>query len=285
MDPIRGSSPTKNSASDSPEQLLDVFRAAALSVTKLYKTSAAAQAKARADGYQDCLEDLLLFLDKQNIGVGDGEGWQIRRWATERFDGRDPTTQSMESEDEVDRNEPASSPEVHRSDDNNNNNNNSNNNTTTATTTATTTVIAQPEPPMRTDSAPPAPTCTHQDSVSVSAPPTPAPVHEIVVPTQDSFTFQSSMAYPQDSDLSMANLDLSDNRSTATNPHHHPAHAFRSRNNKTVQRPRNSNIMSRSAGQKRKHINIAEIFDLGSIGGKDMFGGNGGGGGKRSRHA
>ncbi|KKF94944.1 hypothetical protein CFO_g2723 [Ceratocystis platani] len=56
---------------DSPEQLLDAFRAAALSVTKLYKTSASAQNKARLDGYQDCLEDLLAFLDRENIGLGD----------------------------------------------------------------------------------------------------------------------------------------------------------------------------------------------------------------------
>lgn len=263
MDAIRGSSPTKNAAGDSPEQLLDVFRAAALSVTKLYKTSAAAQAKARVEGYQECLEDLLLFLDKQNIGVGDGEGWQIRRWATERFDGRDPTNQSMESEDEVDRNEPASSPEVQRAEDN--------------TTT-------QPEPPMRTDSAPPAPVAVQDLTSTSAAPPPPAPT-SIVVPTQENFTFQSSMAYPQDSDLSMANLDLSD-RAASNNAHHITPHSFRPRNNKSVQRPRNpNNHMSRSAGQKRKHINIAEIFDLGSIGGKDMFGGNGGGGGKRSRHA
>ncbi|UKZ52020.1 hypothetical protein TrVGV298_005787 [Trichoderma virens] len=99
---------------DSPEQLLDVFKAAALSVTKLYKTSAKAEARARADGYQECLDDLLMFLDKENIGLDDGEGWRIRRWATERLDGRDAGHQSAESEDEVDKGERNTSPEITR---------------------------------------------------------------------------------------------------------------------------------------------------------------------------
>ncbi|KAH6652781.1 hypothetical protein BKA67DRAFT_536501 [Truncatella angustata] len=272
MDGIRASSPTKNAAgNESPEQLLDVFRAAALSVTKLYKTSAAAQTKARNEGYQDCLEDLLVFLDKHNIGVGDGEGWQIRRWATERFD-RDGVSQSIESEDEAEKNEPASSPELHRD------------------TSHTPLPIAQHEPDMRRDSAPPAPAPTltlmpapaanHPAQVTSS----PAPIREVTVPSQDNFTFQSSVAYPQDADLSMANLDLSDSRSNNPSHHHASSRMSRSRNNKNgLQRPRNLPHVNRSAaGQKRK-LNMAEIFDLGSIGGKDLFGGNGGG--KRSRHA
>ncbi|KAK6074829.1 hypothetical protein SCUP234_04107 [Seiridium cupressi] len=271
MDGIRGSSPTKTSGgNESPEQLLDVFRAAALSVTKLYKTSAAAQTKARNEGYQDCLEDLLVFLDKHNIGVGDGEGWQIRRWATERFD-REGVTQSIESEDEVEKNEPVSSPELHRD-----------SHTPLSTT--------QHEAESRRDSAPPAPapvpvpTLAPLPVQAAEVISTPAPTHPITVPSQDSFTFQSSVAYPQDTDLSMANLDLSDSRSMNPTSHHHgTARIPRIRNNRNgVQRPRNPTHIGRGAGQKRK-LNIAEIFDLGSIGGKDLFSGNGGG--KRSRHA
>jgi hypothetical protein len=270
MEGIRGSSPTKNSGgNESPEQLLDVFRAAALSVTKLYKTSAAAQTKARNEGYQDCLEDLLVFLDKHNIGVGDGEGWQIRRWATERFD-RDGVTQSIESEDEVEKNEPVSSPELHRD-----------SHTPLPTT--------QPEPEIQRDSAPPAPasapalTLAPITAQATEARASPAPIQPITVPSQDNFTFQSSVAYPQDTDLSMANLDLSDSRANASAHHHGTSRISRSRNNRNgLQRPRNTTHIGRGAGQKRK-LNIAEIFDLGSIGGKDLFGGNGGG--KRSRHA
>ncbi|ETS81071.1 hypothetical protein PFICI_06073 [Pestalotiopsis fici W106-1] len=273
MDGIRGGSPTKNSGgNESPEQLLDVFRAAALSVTKLYKTSAAAQTKARNDGYQDCLEDLLIFLDKRNIGVGDGEGWQIRRWATERFD-REGISQSIESEDEVDKNEPASSPELHRD-------------------SHTPLPSTQHDAEIRRDSAPPAaapvPTFTLAPVPSQPADVTsaPAPLESITVPTQDNFTFQSSVAYPQDTDLSMANLDLSDSRTNNTNNsslHHGSARLSRARNNKNgLQRSRNVGAIGKGAGSKRK-LNIAEIFDVGSIGGKDIFGG-GNGGGKRSRH-
>ncbi|KKY25077.1 hypothetical protein UCRPC4_g02134 [Phaeomoniella chlamydospora] len=68
-----------------PEQLLQAFKSAALSVTNLYKSAAASQSDARQQGYQDALEDLLVFLDKQNLGLMDGEGWKVRQWATERY--------------------------------------------------------------------------------------------------------------------------------------------------------------------------------------------------------
>ena len=58
-----------------PEELLSAFKAAALSVTNLYKNAASEQARSRAAGYQDALDDLLSFLDKENLGLGDGEGW------------------------------------------------------------------------------------------------------------------------------------------------------------------------------------------------------------------
>src|SRR5699024_9868937 len=41
----------------------------------------------RQAGYQEAIEDLLQFLDRENLGLGDGEGWSVRRWATERLDG------------------------------------------------------------------------------------------------------------------------------------------------------------------------------------------------------
>ncbi|KAI3548232.1 hypothetical protein CPAR01_03634 [Colletotrichum paranaense] len=249
--------PTQN---DSPEQLIDAFKAAALSVTKLYKTSAAAQSKARMDGYQDCLDDLLSFLDNERIGLGDGDGWRIRSWATERLDGaRDAGSQNAESDDEADKAETASSPELNR-------------------TSSSTQLSSQ----LRTDSAPPS---------------IPQPIEEeeqegrepisVTVPTADSFTFQSSHPWPpqpqqQDAYLNLANLDLSDSRthdasSTTTNPAtrtarpRHPANMPRSAS-------RQGSNLGRGAGSKRK-INFAEIFDLSSLD-KNMFGG----GPKRSRH-
>lgn len=257
-------------ASENPEQLLDAFKAAALSVTKLYKTSAAAQGKARADGYQDCLDDLLAFLDKENIGLSDGEGWRIRRWATERLDGRDSSNQTAESEDEAEKAEAASSPEMHRAG-------------SAAPQQPTTT--ARGDAHMRTDSAPP----------SLRAAVSEEPV-EIVVPTQETFSFRSAHPYPQESCLNIANLDLSDSRpqdlaatlSAGPTPPLSTSRAARQRHGNS--RIGSKSTLGRGAGAKRK-LNLAEFFEVGGLGhGKDMFGGNGGSGGpgggnsKRNRH-
>lgn len=82
-----------------PEQLLQAFKTAALSVTNLYKTAASDQAQARSAGYQSALDDLLAFLDKHNLGLGDGEGWEVRQWATERLDGS-PVPMGNDSDDD-----------------------------------------------------------------------------------------------------------------------------------------------------------------------------------------
>ncbi|KXX76378.1 hypothetical protein MMYC01_207541 [Madurella mycetomatis] len=235
-------------------ELLEAFKAAALSVTKLYKTSASAQAKSRADGYQDCLEDLLTLLDRENIGLAAGEGQKIRKWVTERLEGRDTTSPSLESDDEAEKAEaPASSPQLPR-----------------GAPVATLHPTGKGEVQMR-DSAPPVLT-----TIPCPSSPTVEEV-DIVVPSQETFTFQSSQPYPQDAAMRLANLDLSDSQQ------HGPANRSaprcgRNRNARAC--PRAS--LGRGAGQKRK-VNLAEIFDLGSLdsgNGKDMFGS----GGKRSRH-
>lgn len=83
-----------------PEQLLQAFRTAALSVTNLYKSAATEQAHARQAGYQDALADLLKFLDKENLGLQDGEGWRVRQWATARYDGGAIHSDETEGEEE-----------------------------------------------------------------------------------------------------------------------------------------------------------------------------------------
>ncbi|KAI1814173.1 hypothetical protein GGS20DRAFT_549686 [Poronia punctata] len=262
MDSMRGSSPSKNPVSpDSPEQLLDAFKAAALSVTKLYKTAAAAQAKSRSDGYQDCLDDLLHFLDKRNIGLCDGEGWQVRKWATERLDGRDSAPQITDDEEDIDKAEVASSPELQR--------------------VANLPGMPNPATTVRNESAPP----------TASAPAAETPPleqHQITVPTQENFTFQSSHPYPQDTYMNIANLDLSDRNRTNDNTTQGSSatpvpQTTRPRRDRRGIRPRNSTTTShlgKGAGQKRP-INFAELFDVGSLNfGKDVFGREG----KRSRH-
>ena len=238
---------------DSPEELLSVFKAAALSVTKLYKTSASAQTKARAEGYQDCLDDLLGFLDKEGIGLGDGDGWRIRRWATERLDGRETVAPTVESEDEVDKAETTSSPELHR------------------THSPGQVAISSADMAMRNDSAPPP-----------SVEPIIAEDVGIVVPTQETFTFQSRIPYPQDPNLTLANLDLGDGRPVDSSQRNNFAGmTMRSRPRHSGARSgsRSSAHLGRGAGQKRK-LNLPEFFDIGNFGPDDIFGARGG---KRNR--
>lgn len=100
MRSLNSSLPSSRSRRSQAPELLQAFKNAALSVTNLYKTAVTDQANTRHLGYQDALEDLLSFLDKENLGLQDGEGWRIRQWATERFDGSDMVGASLDSDDD-----------------------------------------------------------------------------------------------------------------------------------------------------------------------------------------
>jgi len=82
-----------------PEQLLQAFRQAALSVTNLYKSAASDHDSIRQAGYSDAIDDLLKFLDRENLGVQDGEGWRIRQWATAKYDASYAEHSEAEEED------------------------------------------------------------------------------------------------------------------------------------------------------------------------------------------
>lgn len=75
------------------------FRTAALNVTNLYKTALADLDRARSDGYQEALEELLAFLDKENMSR-DSEGWRVRQWATDRLEGDMPKHITSDSEED-----------------------------------------------------------------------------------------------------------------------------------------------------------------------------------------
>lgn len=263
-------------------ELLDAFKAAALSVTKLYKTSFAGQIKSRADGYQDCLEDLLGFLDKERLGLGGGEGWKIRTWATRQLDGRDSAPTTIESEDETEKPDAASPPRA----------------SSGSSATAQAPVDVRNEIQMR-DLVPPAvPTAAATAATMMTAAVTQqqqqrqhqgldqrqsSPLVEdvdVVVPSQEMFTFQSSVAYPQDAYMGLANLDLSDSQ-THNSSTRSASTSSTQRNTRGRIARTGSRVLGRGSGQKRK-VNLAEIFDVGSLGygfGKDVFGG-----GKRTRH-
>lgn len=266
---LPGTSPSKAQAAEPAEDLLNAFKAAALSVTKLYKTAADDKGRARAEGYQDALDELLAFLDKEDIGLSDGEGWRIRAWATERLDGRDTVSQHMESEDEsVEKMDRSLSPEIHRSQ--------------SATRLSSTNGEQRTASPTRTASqAPP--------SLSTSTS-TPTPSESTAIPPQGVFTFRSSHTYPQDPDITLSNLDLSDGTRTqndgsvtshAPNP---PITVTRPRTN-TRHNTHLARLNARSSNpsrgsEKKRKINMADFFDISNSGfGKDGFGG----GGKRGR--
>ncbi|KAG5982605.1 hypothetical protein E4U55_001672 [Claviceps digitariae] len=237
-----------NTARETPE-LLDVFKAAALSVTKLYKTSALAESRAKTEGYQDCLDDLLTYLDKEDMGLKDGEGWSVRKWATERLDGRDTShPPNTESEDENERIERTSSPEM-----------------ATRTSVEPQTVAAAAAAAKRAESPPKA------GVVSISEEPM-----SIVVPSQDNFTFQSSHPYPN-----IATLDLSDSSRSRDVQSLSSARGSKSRlsGHNSKSGSRGMGHLGKGAGTKRRW-DFDDFFG-GCLGGKEPFGN----GGKRSRHA
>lgn len=261
---LPGTSPAKQ-VNEPPEQILQAFKAAALSVTKLYQTAAADQGRARSEGYQDALDDLLAFLDKEDIGLSDGEGWRIRRWATERLDGRE--SQTVESEDETgDKaadHDGGSSPEIHRSH--------------SATRLSSAARATRTASPARAESlAPPTTNTPPSDSANT-------------VPPAGAFTFQSTQQYP-DSDVILSDIpnDSSERREshssnpstiTITRPRANQRHGS---SHSTRQNSRATSSLGRGAGQKRKVTigDVAEYFDFSNFGnGKDTFGG----GGKRGR--
>ncbi|KAK3402138.1 hypothetical protein B0T20DRAFT_451017 [Sordaria brevicollis] len=255
-------------------EFLETFKAAALSVTKLYKTTGPAIAKARSDGYQDCLDDLLAFLDRSRLGLSDGEGWMIRSWATERLNDRNLPTMESDDDNQV---EPALSPQAQSSD------------------------PIQEEDQMR--DSPPAPAVyeqppqqeqpheheqpqqqEHHNQPNQRQPPSNPEDFQVVVPTQETFTFQSTHPFPHEEAMKLENLALSDaprsNRSvSASTP------SARNNRNRAL-RQNATRSLGRGAGQKRKVVDLSEFFRI------DNFGPGGNGNdkdpfnptSKRSRH-
>ncbi|KAL8653191.1 MAG: hypothetical protein Q9226_003952 [Calogaya cf. arnoldii] len=178
---LHTSLPRSFPAQQPPEQLLQAFKTAALSVTNLYKTAASNQAGARQSGYQEALDDILAFLDKEHLGLGDGEGWRVRQWATERLDGsaadRTAVSESDDERAETEKRARSSSPVVPYK---------------TAVVDAL--HAGTSTSPVRVTSTPPIPQETPQ-------PPTPHPKS-----TPEVFSFRSSHPYPQDVDMASSDL-------------------------------------------------------------------------------
>ncbi|KAI9805639.1 MAG: hypothetical protein M1833_005131 [Piccolia ochrophora] len=251
-------SPSKARPYDPPEDLLQAFKSAALSVTNLYKTAASDQSQARQAGYQDALEHLVNFLDKEQLGLKDGEGRKIRRWAAERYErsGHSQAPQNgVESEDEKvdgDRVRPTS-PVEHRRE-------------------------SPTDPSSHLSTRSPSPLPSLQDQPHI--------VH-----ASDAFTFRSQVSFPHhsDSDMDIAPQDGTPSTHGANQGATQHANVStpsvrlevvpkvtRNRHNGNAGRLSNRStnthgLLGTGAGAKRR-LPFGEFFDIGSGNGKDSFG-------------
>lgn len=255
MDSMRSlntSLPSSTSHVQPPEQLLQAFKAAALSVTNLYKSAVTDQAQAKQLGYQEAIEDLIHFLDRKNLGLGDGEGWQIRQWATERLDGV-PSNSDSEDEDKPAR---SASPVGNRKEHHDND---------------------QPRHiPEPTQSRTDHPTDEQRPRPETTQPADPA---EPTFTKPPVFTFTSGPTFPvftQDVDM-----QASDTVSVTPTSQDEAGISMFPRNARLSGRLNNNTRRSpthaTSLGTKRK-LQVPDFFDLSGLNGREFFGG-----GKRGR--
>jgi hypothetical protein len=249
MDSMRSlnkSLPKAKAAKASPRSdIHQDFRTAALTVTNLYKSAVAEAGRARSEGYQEALEDLISFLDQKKLGLSDGEGWRIRQWATERLDGTPPAEHSNDSDEEVveERRARSSSPAMERN------------------------VSPDRKPssePLQADA-----------SIRSDSAPLPTQAEEIpdvdMNPPQGIFHFTSPVAYPS-TEINDAGPDP---RRTITTSRRSAARASRS-----LQRTAASNLFSLGTGAGHKRKLMQEYFNIDGF--NDRRDGSGGGG-KRGR--
>ncbi|RAL01174.1 uncharacterized protein BO80DRAFT_425149 [Aspergillus ibericus CBS 121593] len=262
MDSMRSlntSLPSSTPRAQPPEQLLQSFKAAALSVTNLYKNAVYEQAQAKQAGYQEAIEDLLHFLDRENLGLGDGEGWKVRQWATERSDG----IGAPSDDDEVEKQTRGATPAVARK--------------------------AQPDSENPQPSSKPASPAAEEQGAAPAqhqppAPPSQAPeANAFDRPTI--FTFSAGPTFPQLPEQEM-DMQASDSSTPASQDGAPVSVSVLSRNSRQQNRhnnfsrpnprssPRESSV---GLGSKRK-LAVPDFFDLSGLGNRDMFGG-----GKRGR--
>lgn len=240
-----------------PEQLLQAFKNAALSVTNLYKSAVTDQNTSRQAGYQEALEDLLSFLDRENLGLQDGEGWRVRQWATERYDG---TAHQHGNESDDEHNEvyprprsltpgkeepPASSPAEHEP---------------ARAESATQT----DEPDSSTDPEPAASTAVFQFKANQST------SHSDDMQTDEdghgvNAAEASSSSSTSASSSAPIRLELVNNKGTRT-PHRHGG--TQRNNNRSSTRE-----FTFTAGTKRK-LQFPDFFDISNIGSREGFGGS-----------
>lgn len=280
MRSLNTSLPSSTPYPQPPEQLLQAFKTAALSVTNLYKSAVADQAQARQAGYQEAIEDLLNFLDRENLGLGDGEGWKVRQWATERADGMAATASDSDDDDKRAR---SSSPIMSRKD-----RPESDRSRQISRSTSPPRGELGPAQQQQQQQPPPQPeqqsaTTQTDDSNIFARPPVftftagpqfpQFPSQDIDMQTSDSAPTNNSTSEEEaPSNLTGAPVSVSvmPRNSRAPNRHNNPScHTGRS----STKEP------STTLGSKRK-LQFPDFFDISGLNGREFFGG-----GKRGRFA
>ncbi|CAL5874483.1 uncharacterized protein PFLUO_LOCUS8779 [Penicillium psychrofluorescens] len=271
MDSMRSlntSLPSSTPRPQPPEQLLQSFKAAALSVTNLYKNAVCEQAQAKQSGYQEAVEDLLHFLDRENLGLSDGEGWKVRQWATEKCDGITSQNSDDDERGDADKRDRSTTPAVPRKEQP------QPASETPARLPSTTTSASTPKPdPTTTTSTQPADTAQQ--------------AHETNSFGKSSvFTFSAGPTLSQCQELDM-DMQSSDASTTSTQdgspvsvsmmarpPRQHHRH-----NNHARPNARASTRESPAAVGSKRKFTVPDFFDLSGLNnGRDMFGN-----GKRGR--
>ncbi|KAA8649840.1 hypothetical protein EYZ11_004147 [Aspergillus tanneri] len=255
MDSMRSlntSLPSSAPRSQPPEQLLQSFKAAALSVTNLYKNAVYEQTQAKQSGYQEAIEDLLQFLDRENLGLGDGEGWKIRQWATERSDG----TGTPSDDDEAEKQHRGTSPAAARKDQHGS---------------------EAPRQPQKSASPP----VDEQIAAQPPAPPNPSVSETNALEKSTIFTFSAGPTFPQfqEHDVDMQPTDSSTGLSQDGTPvsvsvlPRNPRPQIRHNNLSRVNPRISTREPSTGLGSKRK-FTVPDFFDLSGLGNRDIFGGS-----------
>ncbi|QIW94865.1 hypothetical protein AMS68_000383 [Peltaster fructicola] len=231
---------------------LSSFKAAALSVTNLYKAAAADSAQAREGGYQDALEDLLAYMDRDNLGMGDGEGWQVRKWVLERLEDAPSSkhTASEDDEDTVKHEEAdtrASSPEAQRKG---------------ATQQLSTDLEST-------------------DRRTSSEPPVPQHASVMTVPSLDEFSFRTSAQLPHDKESQSMDMDPATPSTIRISKSSRPRHNRRDGRGNTSA----INLTLASGTNGKRKFNYGDFFDIGNLNFDTTDKKDGSRGGKRIRHA
>ncbi|KAL9105043.1 MAG: hypothetical protein Q9163_000056 [Psora crenata] len=246
-------SPRKRRSNHPSEQVIQAFKNAALSVTNLYKTAAADEGRARQAGYQDAIDDLLMFLDRENIGLDDGEGWRIRQWATERLNDSSGLHAWSDSDEET-----GEAPNAARS------------------------ISPANHQKRMTGQGSKQHRQLSRSSSPATRSPTDIPIQPTVIqnsniiPAPETFTFRSNHPYPQDMDTQasdLANIDISQTEpptqtqaSPAIRVEVVPRGSKISRGgNRHASRNNTARQLGTSAGSKRR-LPFGDLFDIGSLG-------------------